>query len=245
MSDIAAPVDAAGLFRSARERGWEALDEPAGKTILAASGICVPAFRVIAAADELPALTGVLRAPYVLKAVAPEIIHKSEFGAVKVGLESIADVEAALATMRAALAGRGITVRRWLVEEMAPAGVECVVGGMMDPEFGPMVMVGLGGVFVEIMGDVSFRICPIARQDAEEMVGELKGLPLLRGARGREPASVEALVDALVGLGGKDGILMRHAGEVSEIDINPLIVTRDAAIAVDARFILATRSAED
>lgn len=233
-----AAADAESALRSARERGWLALDEPSGKRLLSSLGISVPAFRLVERSDELAQAGAELRPPYVLKAVSPEIVHKSEFGAVKVGLESIAAVEAALEAMQAALTARGIGSCRWLVEEMAPAGIECVIGGIMDPEFGPMVMVGLGGVFVEIMGDVAFRICPIERIDAEEMVGELRGLPLLRGARGREPVCVDALVDALLKLGGKGGALMRYAGEVSEIDINPLIVTRDAAIAVDARFIL-------
>jgi acetate---CoA ligase (ADP-forming) subunit beta len=244
MSVIGASADALQALRMAREKGWQALDEPSGKAILAAVGIPVPASRVIAGPDELGALAGLLRAPYVLKAVAPEIIHKSEYGAVKIGLKSMAEAESALATMRSGLAERGITVHRWLVEEMAPAGIECVVGGMMDPEFGPMVMVGLGGVFVEIMRDVAFRICPIERQDADEMIHELKGVALLKGARGREPVSLDALIDALLKLGGTDGIMMRCADEVSEVDINPLIVTSATAIAADARFIFATGAAK-
>lgn len=244
MSALATSADPASLLRRAREQGRIALDEPAGKAILISSGIVVPGSCTVTGPEQVSSAAAALRAPYVVKAVSPEIIHKSEFGAVKVGLGSLADVENAIRAMRDAIAARGIAVPCWLVEEMAPAGVECVVGGTMDPEFGPMVMVGLGGVFVEIMGDVSFRICPIERQDAEEMVAELKGLPLLRGARGRAAVSVEALIDVLMKLGGRDGILMRHAGEVSEVDINPLIVTRDAAIAADARFILRTSGAE-
>lgn len=244
MSAPATSADPALLLRKAREQGRIALDEPGGKAILAYSGIAVPGSCTVAGPEQVSSTAATLRAPYVVKAVSPEIIHKSEFGAVKVGLTSLAEVESAIRTMRDAIAGRGIAVPCWLVEEMAPAGVECVVGGTMDPEFGPMVMVGLGGVFVEIMGDVSFRICPIERHDAEEMVAELKGLPLLQGARGRVGVSIEALVDVLMKLGGGDGILMRHADELSEVDINPLIVTRDAAFAADARFILRTPGAE-
>ena len=101
-----------------------------------------------------------------------------------------------------------------------------------------MVMAGLGGILVELMGDVAFRICPIEKVDAVEMLRELRGAALFRGARGREPASFDALVDALLKVGGKNGVLMGCADAVSEIDVNPIIVTRDAAIAVDARFIL-------
>ena len=126
----------------------------------------------------------------------------------------------------------------FLVEEMAPPGQEIVVGGVRDPQFGPLVMVGLGGVFVEVLADVSFRICPITRLDAEEMLDELKGAALLKGARGRKPASRAAIVDVLLKVGGEDGLLMRHAADMQEADINPLIVSETGAVAVDARFVL-------
>jgi acetyl-CoA synthetase (ADP-forming) len=98
-------------------------------------------------------------------------------------------------------------------------------------------MVGLGGILVEVLADVSFRICPIARIDAEEMLDELKGAALLRGTRGRTPVSRAAITDALLRIGGEDGLLLRHA-DIAEADINPLIVSDEAAVAVDARFVL-------
>jgi acetyl-CoA synthetase (ADP-forming) len=170
--------------------------------------------------------------------VSSEIVHKSDIGAVKLGLQSSSEVAQQMEAMRASLTARRIRVQRWLVEEMAPAGLECVVGGVVDPEFGPMVMAGLGGVFVEVMKDVAFRICPIERGDAFAMLNELRGAALFRGARGRDPASLDAIADALLKIGGDRGVLMTLADEVMEIDVNPLIVTRDAAVAVDARFIL-------
>ena len=121
---------------------------------------------------------------------------------------------------------------------MASPGLEVVVGGVVDPEFGPMIMTGLGGVFVEVMKDVSFRICPITRSDAAEMLSELRGAPLLQGARGRAPISTDALIDILVKMGGEKGLLTESADEIAEIDINPIIVTVEGATAVDARFIL-------
>ena len=99
-------------------------------------------------------------------------------------------------------------------------------------------MVGLGGIFVEVLRDVSFRICPITRIDAEEMIDDLKGAAILAGARGRQPASRAAIVDALLKVGGEGGLLMTHAEEIKEADINPMIVSETAAVAVDARFIL-------
>jgi acyl-CoA synthetase (NDP forming) len=127
----------------------------------------------------------------------------------------------------------------YLIEEMAPAGQEIVVGAVRDPDFGPMVMVGLGGIFVEVLADVAFRICPITRLDAEEMLDDLKGAAVLKGARGRKPVSRDAIIDVLLKVGGEDGLLMRHADDFKEADINPLIVSETGAVAVDARFILA------
>jgi acyl-CoA synthetase (NDP forming) len=126
----------------------------------------------------------------------------------------------------------------FLVEEMAPAGQELVIGALRDPQFGPLVMVGLGGIFVEVLKDVAFRICPIERIDALEMLDELKGKALLDGARGQAAVSREAIVDMLLQIGGEKGLLMSLSDEIAEADINPLIVSSQGAVAVDARFIL-------
>jgi len=233
---MSAEVKAA--VRTARTSGASALDEPAGKKLLASYGIRVPASHVASSAGEIASAVSALKPPYVLKVVSPEVIHKSDFGAVKVGLKSLAEVERALAEIDAALDAKGIGERSWLIEEMASPGLEVVVGGVVDPEFGPMIMTGLGGVFVEVMKDVSFRICPITRADAAEMLSELRGAPLLQGARGRAPVSTDALIDILVKIGGEKGLLTQSADEIAEIDINPIIVTAEGATAVDARFIL-------
>jgi acyl-CoA synthetase (NDP forming) len=126
----------------------------------------------------------------------------------------------------------------YLVEEMAAPGQEMVIGGLRDPQFGPMVMVGLGGIFVEVLADVSFRICPITRLDAQDMLAELKGAAILKGARGTKPVSQEAIIDVLLKIGGENGLLMQNADDIKEADINPLIVSESGAVAVDARFIL-------
>ncbi|MBX3521568.1 MAG: acetate--CoA ligase family protein [Xanthobacteraceae bacterium] len=231
-------ADVKAAVRVARERGAGSLDEPAGKELLASFGVCVPTSCVVKEVSELASAIAALKPPYVLKVVSVEVIHKSDFGAVKVGLKDLAAVEQALAEIDSALNAKGIGARRWLIEEMAPAGLEVVVGGVVDPEFGPMIMTGLGGVFVEVMKDVSFRICPITRSDAAEMLSELRGAALLQGARGRAPVSVDAVIDILLKIGGEKGLLTLNAGEIAEIDINPIIVTAEGATAVDARFIL-------
>ncbi|HEV7822502.1 MAG TPA: acetate--CoA ligase family protein, partial [Burkholderiales bacterium] len=148
-------------------------------------------------------------------------------------------VEQAINAMASLSAIKKARIDGYLIEEMAPAGHEIVVGAVRDPDFGPMVMVGLGGIFVEVLGDVAFRICPITRLDAEEMLDDLKGAAVLKGARGRKPASRDAIIDVLLKVGGEEGLLMRHADDFKEADINPLIVSETGAVAVDARFILA------
>jgi acetate---CoA ligase (ADP-forming) subunit beta len=225
-------------LRAARENGVSALDEPTGKRILDSAGIRVPRSTVVKLGVEVSTAAASLRAPYVLKVVATGVVHKSDVGGVRLNLRSPEEVAVASDELLRALREQHIEPEAWLIEEMAPRGAEVVVGGTMDPEFGPMVMVGLGGIFVEVLKDVAFRICPIDHVDAREMLDELKGSALLRGARGSEPVNLDAIVDVLLRVGGEGGLLVRGAADLSELDINPLIVSRDAAVAVDARFIL-------
>jgi len=222
----------------AKKSGRTALDEQAGKALLAQFKIAVPQSTVVKDAAGAAAALKMLRTPVVLKIMSPDILHKSDAGGVKVGLKSAEEVADAIAAMAASPKIKGARIDGYLIEEMAPAGQEIVIGGLRDPEFGPLVMVGLGGIFVEVLADVSFRICPITRLDAEEMLDDLKGAAILKGARGRKPVSREAIVDVLLKVGGEGGLLMQHADAIKEADINPLIVSDTAAVACDARFIL-------
>ena len=223
---------------AAKRAGRNALDESAGKQLLAAHGVKVPQSRVAKGVADVDAVMNGLHTPLVVKVMSPDILHKSDAGGVKINLHSAAEVKAAIEGMLNAPKIKGVRIEGFLIEEMAPAGHELVIGGLRDPQFGPLVMVGLGGIFVEILKDVSFRLCPIARIDAEEMIAELKGAAILKGARGTKPASMEAIIDVLLKVGGENGLLMQHAADISEADINPLIVSDTAAVAVDARFIL-------
>ena len=228
----------AELIAQARAAKRAALDELAGKRLLAGFGVSVPRSRVVQDAGAAAAACGELKPPLVLKIMSPDLLHKSDAGGVKVGLGSAAEVEDAVRAMMKQPAIESARIDGFLLEEMAPAGVEVVVGGLRDPQFGPLVMAGLGGVFVEVLADVTFRICPVTRLDAEEMLDELKGAALLRGARGRRPVSREAIVDVLLKVGGENGLLMTHGADIAEADINPLIVSERGAVAVDARFVL-------
>lgn len=231
-------MDAGNLIAEARTRGRRALDEEAGKQLLAAYGIAVPKAVIVSGVAEVGAAFKKLKAPVVVKVVSPDILHKSDAGGVKVGIGSPEEAAAAIKAMMATPAIAAARIDGFLIEEMAPAGQEMVIGGVRDPQFGPLVMVGLGGIFVEVLADVAFRICPIERRDAEEMLDELKGAAILKGARGGRPVSREGIVDALLRIGGEGGLLMNHADDISEADVNPLLVSEQGAVAVDARFVL-------
>lgn len=227
------------IIARARADGRTALDEASGKALLAHFGLRVPHSAVVADAEAGRAAAAAMAGPLAVKVVSPDILHKSDAGGVALRLADGAAVAGAIAAMAAKPAIAAARVDGWLVEEMAAPGREMVIGGLRDPQFGPMVMVGLGGIFVEILEDVSFRICPVDANEARAMLAELKAHALLKGARGEAPVDEEALVRAIVAVGGADGLLMALADEIAEADLNPVIVSGDGAVAVDARFVLA------
>lgn len=229
------PID---WIARARAEQRNALDERASKELLAAYGVMVPRSQVVRGPEDAAAAARVLTPPFVVKVMSPDILHKSDAGGVIVNLQDAQELAAAIHSMRALPAIAAVAVDGYLIEEMAPPGIEIVVGGVRDANFGPLVMVGLGGILVEVLKDVSFRICPIAKIDAEEMLAELKGAAILQGVRGRKPASQSAIVEVLLKIGGENGLLLEHAADIKEADINPLIVSESGAVAVDARFIL-------
>ena len=231
-------MDARDLIAEARRQRRAALDEIAAKQLLTAYGIAVPSSVIVPGAADAEAAFKQLKAPVAIKVMSPDILHKSDAGGVKVGIASAKEASTAIQEMMAVPAIGAARVDGFVLEEMAPEGHEVVIGGLRDPHFGPLVMLGLGGIFVEVLADVTFRICPIERRDAEEMLDEIKGAAILKGARGRKPASREAIVNALLKIGGEDGLLMDLAADIQEADINPLIVSETGAVAVDARFLL-------
>lgn len=227
------------IIANAKASGRLSLDEAAGKQMLSAYGISVPEAATVSGPEGLDAALANLKPPYAVKVMSPDILHKSDAGGVAIGLPDFDAVADAIRTMQDISTIRDSQVEGFLVEEMAPAGQEIVIGAIRDPQFGPMIMVGLGGIFVEVMADVAFRLCPIAERDARAMLDELRGTALLRGARGRDAVSEDAIVEALLRIGGANGLLMTQGDEIEELDINPLIVSAHGAVAVDARFILA------
>ncbi|WP_051791482.1 acetate--CoA ligase family protein [Amycolatopsis jejuensis] len=213
--------------------GAGVVPEPEAKDLLRSAGIAVP--RGQAHADPLVAAQG-LHGDLVLKAVSPTLVHKSDAGGVRVGVAR-ADLAAEAAAMTAALATHGHRIDRFLVEEKAAPGHEVIVGAVRTPGVGWVVMLGLGGVFVEVFADVAFGIAPLTASDVTAMLSELKGAALLRGARGGTAADLDALVSLVLRIGGDDGLLASLPPEITEVDLNPVIVTSEHAIAVDARLV--------
>ena len=207
--------------------------EAEAKAMLRSFGIDVPVGVVVPSIHDVP---GTLREPLVLKAVAPTLIHKSDAGGVRVGLRH-EDLPGAAERMRDDVARAGHGLEAYLVEEMAPSGREVVVGAVRTPGVGWVVMVGLGGVFVEILADVAFAVAPVSSDDVRAMLGELRGGALLHGARGEAPVDVEALVRVVEQFAGPAGLLESLPDDVVELDLNPVIVSQTGAVVVDARIV--------
>jgi acyl-CoA synthetase (NDP forming) len=174
--------------------------------------------------------------PVVLKIASPDIVHKSDAGGVKVGLKNKTEVEKAYGDIMKAAREKfpGAKIDGAAVEGMARPGIEIIIGTFKDAQFGPVIMFGLGGIFVEVLKDVSFRIVPIERRDAAEMIKEIKAYSLLKGFRGTEPADINVLEDILM----KVSDFVDKTPEIKEIDLNPVIAYKDGAVAVDARIVL-------
>jgi acetyltransferase len=175
----------------------------------------------------------------VLKIASPDILHKTDVGGVKVGLRSASDVRDAfdLIVYRANRYVPDAHILGCLVQQMVSTdGIEVLVGMSRDPQFGPLVTFGLGGILVEALKDVTFRVAPFGREDAEEMLDEIRAYSLLRGVRGRPPADRDAMIDTLLRIGQ----LVTDFPEIVEMDINPLMVYEQGrgAIALDMRLVL-------
>jgi acyl-CoA synthetase (NDP forming) len=212
------------------------LDAESAARLLCAYRIPVAAVQRVGSADEAVAAAEALGLPVALKAAAPELVHKSDVGGVRLDLASGDEVRRAYEEMAAALGER---MGGALVQRMVPAGVETIVGVVQDPAFGPLVMFGSGGTAVELFGDRAFRILPLTDLDAAELVRATKGSPLLFGYRGAPPTDVGALCDVLL----RVATLADEVPEVAEADLNPVIVSPSGAVVVDAKIRLVPHAA--
>jgi acetyltransferase len=209
------------------------------REILLAYGFAAPRTELAASADQAVAIADRIGYPVVLKVASPEILHKTDIGGVRVGLNSPAEVRDAfdLITYRAQRLLPEARLWGCTVQQMVPAGLEMLVGMNRDPQFGPLVTCALGGVFVENLRDAAFRLAPFSRAEAEAMLSELRAAAMLSGVRGRRPADRAALVDALL----RVGQLVGDFPEIEELDINPFVVLEKGGIALDMRLILSSQ----
>lgn len=230
------------LFERVRDEGRVSIGDAEAREVLEAYGFPVPESRLAETAEEAVEIAEEIGYPVVLKVASPDILHKTDVGGVKLNVNSAGDVRDMfdLIVYRASRYVPDARVWGCLVQEMVADGREILVGMNRDPQFGPLVAFGLGGIYVEALKDVSFRIAPFSRNEANEMIREIRSYPLLEGVRGEPPADHEAMVDALMRISQ----LVTDFPEIVELDINPLTVFEEGqgAVAIDMRLVLKSDS---
>ena len=224
------------VIARARMEGRYVLMEPEAKRLCIEYGIPVPRFELARSVEEAVEHAERIGYPVVLKVVSPQVVHKTDVGGVFLNVSNREEVREAYRKVVENTLNRipSAEIVGVLVEEQAEEGVEVIVGAFRDSQFGPTVMFGLGGVFVEVLDDVSFRVAPVSEADAEEMIREIRGYRILRGYRGRPPADLEAVKEIIL----KVSRMVTELREIGEVDLNPIHVYEEGAVAVDVKIIL-------
>lgn len=224
------------LLAQAKKENRSVLTEIEAKQVLNQAGIKCNEIKLAGNSEEAVTIAEEIGFPVVLKVSSVDITHKSDAGGVKVNLNTRAEVEKAFDEIMSSCksVNPGANIEGISVQGMARPGLEIILGMIKDASFGPVVMFGLGGVFVEVLKDVSFRVVPIEKADAAEMINEIQGKKLLEGYRGQPPADINYLQDMLVNLSE----FVNNTPEIKEIDMNPVFAYENGAVVVDARIIL-------
>ncbi len=229
------------LIREAIDRGQKVFNLEESREIMELAGIPFNKCGLAKSAGEAVEIADDMGYPVVMKIVSPQVIHKTEVGGVRVNIASATEVKNTYEDIV-----RGVQkqvpdaeINGILIEEMV-SGTELIVGTTTDPQFGPMIMFGIGGIFVEVYKDVSFRLIPISANDARDMAGEIKGKALLEGIRGLPRADPNTIIEILENVSK----LVISNPEIDELDINPLLITNKGVIAVDARILLNVTNAD-
>ena len=212
------------------------LTEVESKALLKKAGIPVVETKLARSKKEAISISNAMGFPVVLKISSTDVVHKSDSGGVKLGLANTTQVGKAYNEILSSVkqAYPKARIEGVSVQSMAPPGVEVIVGMSKDAQFGPVLMFGLGGILVEVLKDVSFRIVPVTLRDARAMIREIKGYPVLEGYRGQKPASIPALEKLII----KVSQFVEKNPQIRELDLNPIFAYPDKAVAVDARIIL-------
>jgi acetyltransferase len=227
------------VFDLVRSENRLTIGDAESRKILQAYDIRIPKSEIAETPELAVTIAGKIGYPIVLKIASPDILHKTDIGGVKVGLQNASDVRDAFELMVYRAQRYLPEARIWgcLVQEMAPSGgLEVLVGMNRDPQFGPLLTFGLGGIYVETLRDVTFMVAPLTRQEAEEMLTQVRAHALLDGVRGQPPMDKSAIVDALLRISQ----LVEDFPEIIEMDINPLMVYHqgEGALALDMRLVL-------
>ncbi len=224
------------IIEEARSEGRKFLLEHEAKNICQEYGIPITQLKIAHTAEEAAEFSEQIGYPIVLKIVSPDVLHKFDVGGVILNIKSQEEARKAYNQIVEDIKKHKPDARidGILVQEMAPFGTEIIVGSIKDSQFGPTLMFGLGGTFVEVMKDVSFRIAPITEADAQEMISEIRAYPILQGYRGQQPCDISAIIKILL---GTSKLVMDHQ-YIKELDLNPVIVYEKGAKTVDARIIL-------
>jgi len=224
------------IMKRAKKEGRNLLTEVEAKDLLKEAGIGVVDTRLATSREEAVSTSQELGFPVVLKIASSDVVHKSDAGGVKLDLKTAKQVGKAYDDILKGIKKEypQAKIDGVSVQKMARPGVEVIIGMSKDAQFGPVIMFGLGGILVEILKDVSFRIVPLVRRDAAEMIREIKGYPLLEGYRGQEPVDVSNLEELLL----KVSDFVEKNPDIGELDLNPVFAYKDGAVAVDARVVL-------
>jgi acyl-CoA synthetase (NDP forming) len=224
------------VFEAARKDNRSFLYEHEAKKLFGLYGMPVTKIHLSKTEEEAVKAAKKIGFPIVLKIVSPQILHKSDAGGVIVGVNDEKGIRDGFKKIIANAKSYKVDaeITGVLVQEMAPKGTEIIVGSTTDPTFGPTIMFGLGGIFVEILKDVSFRVVPIDEADAMEMLDEIKAKKILDGARGMPPSDRKTLADILV----KTSRMLEECPEIKELDMNPILAYPDGARIVDGRVIM-------
>jgi len=224
------------IFDKVKKEGRAILTEYESKRILKQAGISVVETKLAKTQKEAVSLSQKMGFPVVLKIASPDVIHKSDSGGVQLSLNNVAEVRKAYDGILKKVKRQyhRAVIHGISVQKMVRPGTEVIVGTSKDPQFGPVIMFGLGGIFVELLKDVSFRVIPVERKDAQEMIKEIKGYPLLQGYRGKEPADISSLVNIIL----KISRFIEEYPRIKELELNPIFAYRNRAVAIDARIIL-------
>ena len=212
------------------------LTEAEAYEMLSKYGIPVPKYSVVSSEEEAIQIAKKLGFPLVMKIVSPDIIHKTDIGGIEMNVSNLEQIKKAYKSIIYHVMENKPEARinGMLFYKQAPKGVEVVVGMIRDPQFGPTVMFGLGGIFIEILKDVTFRVCPVERADIEEMLTEIQGIKILQGYRGQPRCDVNAIIDIIMEIAR----LALDYPVIKEIDLNPIMVYEKGALVVDGKVFL-------